>query len=63
MTLLAELYDIDAVIGDDPEAMVAAVLTYLAPQPADDAITENLSCIAERLDRFAHAMRAAFPPR
>jgi transcriptional regulator with XRE-family HTH domain len=62
VTLLAELYDIDAVIGDDPEAMVA-VRTYLATQPADDAVTENLSRIAGRQDRFAPAMRAAFPPR
>jgi transcriptional regulator with XRE-family HTH domain len=62
VTLLAELYDIDAVIGDDPEAMVA-VRTYLATQPADDAVTENLSRIAGRQDRFARAMRAAFPPR
>jgi hypothetical protein len=63
VTLLAELYDIDAVIGDDPEAMVAAVRIYLATQPADDSVTKNLSRIAERLDRFARAMCAAFPPR
>jgi transcriptional regulator with XRE-family HTH domain len=63
VTLLAELYDIDAVIGDDPETMVAAVRTYLATQPADDSVTENLSRIAERLNRFARAMCAAFPPR
>ena len=46
-----------------PEAMVAAVLTYLATQPPDAAVTENLSRIAERLDRFGRALCAAFPPR
>jgi transcriptional regulator with XRE-family HTH domain len=63
VTLLAELYDIDAVIGDDPEEAVAAVLTYLATRPADEAVTANLSRIAGRLERFARAMRVAFPPR
>lgn len=63
VTLLAELYDIDAVIGDSPEEMVAALLPYLATQPADDAVNENLSRITARLDRFARAMQAAFPPR
>ena len=61
VTLLAELYDIDAVIGDDPEEMVAAVLAYLATQPADEAVNENLRRIATRLDRFTRAMQAAFP--
>jgi hypothetical protein len=42
---------------------VATLVTYLARQPADEAVTANLSRIADRLDRFARAMRAAFPAR
>ena len=63
VTLLAELYDIDAVMNYTLEETVAALVTYLARQPADEAVTANLSRIADRLDRFARAMRAAFPAR
>ena len=42
---------------------MATLVTYLARQPADEAVTANLSRIADGLDRFARAMRAAFPAR